>query len=89
MPGDASFLAKFAEKQAQIEVVLGLVAEDDPPTVHETMADAVPAYRSFLSDHAEVTALFQSGDRNGAKALALGRGSQFRAIFDGDNFFGE
>jgi diguanylate cyclase (GGDEF)-like protein/PAS domain S-box-containing protein len=78
LSGDPSYLTEFAAKQSQVEVVLQNLAADDPPTVRKAMANAVPAYRSFLSDHAELTTLFQSGDRSGATALALGHGNQSR-----------
>jgi diguanylate cyclase (GGDEF)-like protein/PAS domain S-box-containing protein len=78
LSGDPMFLAEFTTKQEQVEVQLGLVTANASPTVRKTMNDAIPAYRSFLSDHAEVTTLFQAGDRIGATALALGQGRQFR-----------
>jgi diguanylate cyclase (GGDEF)-like protein/PAS domain S-box-containing protein len=74
LTGDVTVLTAFADKQREVESLLDQVSADDPPVVRTAMAEATVGYRSFLSSHAEVCRLFQSGDRIAATSLALGPG---------------
>jgi diguanylate cyclase (GGDEF)-like protein/PAS domain S-box-containing protein len=78
LTGDKSFLAEFADKQHQVDALLGPVTADAQPTVVNLIAGGMPDYRSFLSDHARVVSLYQTGDRAAATALALGHDRQSR-----------
>lgn len=78
LSGDPMFLAHFTDKQGLLEVQIGLLVDHAPATVRAAVAAGLPDYRAFLSDHAQVIALFQSGERVGATALALGHDRQSR-----------
>ena len=82
LSGDARFTTEFDASQ---RLLSGLLRTDAAPSSRDATKiltdDAVPAYQSYLADHADVMRLFAAGDKAGATAMALGhyRGDLDRA----------